>query len=76
MTNEILFECAADGYQPETFKYQWIFNGTNVSGAINKMLRIPSVSEDNDGMYQCIVTNPWNIVARSTPARAIISSND
>ena len=76
MSTEVHFECVADGYQSETFKYQWIFNDSEITGANNKILTFMSVSKDDGGMYKCIVTNYLNMIAESAPLQFTVTSND
>ena len=76
VTTEVHFECVADGYQSETFKYQWTFNNSEIPDANNKTLTFTSVSEDDIGVYKCIVTNYLNMTAESAPVQLIVTSND
>ena len=70
------FECVAEGYQPDTFKYQWRFNNGVVANGNNKALMLLSVTEDHSGMYECVVTNEWNVTAKSPPAQLTVTSNE
>ena len=72
VTSEVVFECVADGYQSETFKYQWILNGTQLLDANNKTLMIIA---DESGMYGCVVTNYLNMTATSKLAQLTVTSN-
>ena len=72
MSTGVHFECVADGYQSETFKYQWTLNGSEIAGAIDKML---TVAADEDGTYGCIVTNYWNMTANSNLVQLTVTSN-
>ena len=76
MTTEVHFECVADGYQSETFKYQWIFNDSEIAGVNDKTLTFMSVSEDDIGVYKCIITNYLNMTAESAPVQFTVTSND
>ena len=77
VSTEAVFECLADGYQPHVmFGYQWIFNGTVIPNATNDMLILTSVYEDKEGSYECVVTNYWNITAKSTAAQLTVTSNE
>ena len=75
VTTEVFFECAADGYRPNKFKYQWTFNGNEIADATDNILMFSSVSEDQNGMYKCIVINYWNMTAGSASAQLIVTSN-
>ena len=72
MSTEVQFECVADGYQSETFKYQWTLNGNEIPVANTKTL---TITADEDGMYGCIVTNYWNMTANSNPVQLTVTSN-
>ena len=72
MSTEVQFECVADGYRSETFKYQWTLNGSEIPDAIDRMLM---VTADEDGMYGCIVTNYWNMTANSNLTQLTVTSN-
>ena len=76
VSTEVRFECVVDGYQSETFKYQWIFNDNEIAGANNKTLTFMSVSKDDGGVYTCIVTNYLNMTAESAPLQFTVTSND
>ena len=41
------------------FSYQWLFNGTNISGATDSTLPLPNVQPINAGAYSIIVTNSY-----------------
>jgi alpha-tubulin suppressor-like RCC1 family protein len=47
--------------------YQWLFNGTNLDGATNATLLLPSIQTNNAGNYQIVVSNALG-VATSFPA--------
>jgi Leucine-rich repeat (LRR) protein len=38
-------------------QYQWKHNGSNVTGATQSILQIPSIARDNMGAYECHITN-------------------
>jgi len=48
-------DAAAEGTEPLT--YQWLFNGTNLSGATNGLLVLPNVEPNAAGSYSVIVSN-------------------
>ena len=72
VTSEVVFECVADGYRSETFKYQWILDGTEIPDANNKTLVITA---DESSMYGCVVTNYLNMMANSNLAQLTVASN-
>ena len=37
--------------------YQWQLNGENIAGAVSNTYNIPSVSQNDEGIYTCIVSN-------------------
>ena len=77
MSTEVHFECVADGYQSGTFKYQWIFNDSEIPVANNStILTFMSVSKDDGGIYRCIVTNYLNMTAESAQLQFTVTSND
>src|SRR6185369_7618598 len=49
------FSVVASGTAPLT--YQWLFNGTNISGATNSSLTLTNVQSANAGSYTVTVTN-------------------
>jgi hypothetical protein len=48
--------------------YQWIFNGTPLSGATRSSLQFPSIQTSNAGVYSVIVSNATGFVVSSTNA--------
>lgn len=63
----------AAGAQPLT--YQWLLNGTNISGATNPCLVLSNVQSGNAGNYQLFVSNAVN-TALSLPAPLTVISNN
>ena len=53
--NDAVFAVAAHG--TEALSYQWRFNGTNIAGANNPVLRLPAVNSANVGSYSVAVSN-------------------
>lgn len=49
------FEAAVSG--PRPLRYQWQFNGTNLSGATNETLKLSKLKLQHDGEYSFIVSN-------------------
>jgi hypothetical protein len=47
--------------RPHRFEYQWQFNGTDIQGATNRTLDIPSVAEANYGTYRLSITVYTNV---------------
>jgi len=54
------------------FKYQWLFNGTNISGATNAQLSLANVSTTDLGFYSVTITNFAGSVT-SAPAGLFIA---
>jgi len=53
--NDAMFAVVA--YGTEALSYQWRFNGTNIAGANNPVLRLPAVTGSNAGTYSVAVSN-------------------
>lgn len=53
----VLFNAGATG--SPALAYQWLFNGTNISGASNVLFQIFNVQATNAGFYQVIVSNAF-----------------
>ena len=68
------FTCKADGYQSDTFRYQWRLNQDDIDGATDKTYIISSVNETDRGMYECVVTNHWNEEDTSDPVQLNVTS--
>ena len=54
------FSVTATGPGPLT--YQWLFNGTNISGATNSTLVLSGITATSQGVYTVIVSNPSSAV--------------
>ena len=65
------FSVAATGTAP--LAYQWVFNGTNISGATTNPLVVPSVTSANAGNYYVIVTNYVGSVTSAAAALSVVS---
>lgn len=74
VTRRTSFACVAVGYQSEYFEYRWQLNGTEIFGANNNTLDISSAEGTQAGVYECIVTNPWNDTSISAPAQLTVTS--
>ena len=72
----VTFECVAEGYRPETFNYQWRHDNNDITDSNNKTLILTSVTEDQDGSYECVVTNDWNMMAITPLAVLTVLSNE
>jgi len=53
--NPATFTVGVSGTAP--FSYQWLFNGTNISGATNNPLVLTGVQLTNAGNYSVVITN-------------------
>ena len=58
------FNATASGINKMNFEYQWKKRNGNslpkkVSGANETTLKIPNVTESDEGQYYCTVTNEW-----------------
>ena len=67
------FAVTASGTPP--LNYQWLFNGTNLSGATTNPLVLVNVQQANSGNYSVIVSNFAGSVTSSPAALAIIFTN-
>ena len=74
VTTRVQLMCKADGYQSDMFTYQWTLNNASIDGATSENYTIPSASEDDRGMYKCVVTNHWNEKATSSPLQLNVAS--
>ena len=74
VTTEVTFTCNASGYQSDMFTYQWRLDQTDINGAISRNYVIRSVSESDQGMYDCVVTNHWSEMKVSAPVQLNITS--
>ena len=74
VTTEVTFTCNASGYKSENFTYQWRLDQTDINGATSGNYTISSVSESDQGMYDCVVTNHWSEMKVSAPIQLNITS--
>ena len=51
--------------------YQWVKDGTVVSDANSRILRITNITESDEGMYRCVVSNKDGMV-ESNPATVTV----
>jgi hypothetical protein len=58
----------------QALKYQWSFNGTNLTGATSSDLILNSVNSNRVGVYQVLVTNSFGNVL-SAPAYLALSND-
>jgi len=65
------FSVTASGAQP--LRYQWQFNGQNISNATNATLNLNSVTATNSGGYSVVVSNPYGSVTSSTAALKLLA---
>lgn len=61
--NTASFNVTANGTAP--LKYQWRFNGTNISGAVTNTLAILNAQPTNNGSFTVIITNVAGAVTSS-----------
>jgi hypothetical protein len=69
--SSVVFSVAANG--SGTLRYQWKFNGTNLSGATNANLALLNVQSVNAGGYTVLVSDSASSL-ESTPATLIVGS--
>jgi concanavalin A-like lectin/glucanase superfamily protein/immunoglobulin I-set domain protein len=65
------FSVGVTGLSP--FSFQWVLNGTNISGATNASLTLTNVSAANIGVYTATITNPLGSL---TSVGAILTTVD
>jgi hypothetical protein len=63
------FNVTASGALP--LSYQWIFSGTNISGATNTTLTLTNVQLNQAGNYAVLVTNVYGSVLSSNAALTV-----
>jgi uncharacterized delta-60 repeat protein len=63
--NAAIFRPVATGVEP--FRYQWRFNGADLTGATNAMLVIPHVTTADAGPYSVTISSPGGVTT-SGPA--------
>ena len=71
LSSPATFTVQAEGAPP--LSYQWLFNGTNISGATSSSYNIPSAAETNAGNYQVVVSNPYAVVTSSVAPLVVVS---
>lgn len=57
----------------ETLTYQWQFNATNISGATNSTLTLPSTTLSNIGFYDVIVSTPDSSITSSNASLSFLN---
>ncbi len=67
----VRFSAATTG---AALSFQWFFNGTNLAGATNSILRLTGVSNAQVGVYELRVTNTFGAVT-SAPAYLVLNNN-
>lgn len=66
--NSVSFTVGVTGTAP--LNYQWLFNGTNISGATTNPLVLASVQLTNAGNYSVIITN---LAGSATSSNAVLT---
>ena len=54
-------------------EYQWLFDGTNLTGATNATLTLTNVQAGQQGDYQVIVSNDYGSITSSVAAFALLT---
>ena len=72
LNSNATFTVSADGTAP--LAYQWLFGGTNISGATTNFYSLPAVQATNAGNYSVIITNLYGSVTSSVATLTIITS--
>ena len=63
LTSNAVFSAGADGTAP--LSYQWLFNGTPISGATSNVYSIASSQVTDSGTYSVVVTNNYGATTSS-----------
>jgi len=72
VSSQAVFSVTAVGAAP--LAYQWMKNGTNISGATAATYVIPAVAYSNAGSYSVQVTNVYNAVVSSSALLTVTAS--
>jgi hypothetical protein len=67
------FSISAIGAAP--LNYYWIFNGTNISGAVATNYALNNLQLTNTGNYSCLISNAFGIAVSTPASLAVIASN-
>jgi alpha-tubulin suppressor-like RCC1 family protein len=70
--NNATFSASASGTPP--LRYQWQFDGANISNATNATLTLFNVQTNNIGAYSVIVSNDFSMAASSNALLAVTPS--
>jgi len=57
VTDTVKFTTTVSGVGKKNFIYQWRHNGEDIIGETRYTLTIDSVTKDDGGTYDCVVTN-------------------
>ena len=57
LTHTARFNASVIGVKP--FSYQWRYNGQNISGEMIDFLILKNLTQNNSGIYICIVMNQF-----------------
>jgi uncharacterized repeat protein (TIGR03803 family) len=68
----VLIGVTATGTKPVT--YQWLFNGTNIPGAVKTTLTLPHVNVANAGNYQIVVANLGGSITSRVAALSVAAA--
>ena len=66
----VTFQVAVGGTVP--LSYQWLFNGTNLAGAVNAVLTLTNVQLSEAGTYTVLVTNAYGSVLSSNAMLTVV----
>ncbi|HYG36134.1 MAG TPA: immunoglobulin domain-containing protein, partial [Clostridia bacterium] len=72
--SQVIFSVSADGSLPMT--YQWRFEGTNVDGATNSVLLLPSVEAGAEGKYDVVCMNAFGSATSSSAFLEVLDLNE
>ena len=63
-----MFSVTATGTTP--LRYQWLFDGTNITGAVNSSLLLTNLQLGQSGSYSVVVTN---VLGSATSSNAVLT---
>ena len=74
VTLNATFTTMVTGVGSDDFTYQWRHNGTIISRETEDTLMITNVTENDNGEYECIVTNQFGDTNTSNVVMLMVTS--
>ena len=66
------FEVQVEGDGP--VRYQWLKNGNNISGAVDRVYLMQGTTSSHDGTYQCVISNDWGSVTSDWASLTVVNA--